>query len=117
MENTIVDRKYDVHNTRNMLIGLVVGGLAGATAMLLLAPQSGRRTRALIQLRSSQLRDQTTGVMKNALAHARSDTREITAGVREKAGQLKHIGQDNLVRQLDHVSVALDAGKAAIKAA
>ena len=45
-----------------MLIGLLVGGLAGAGAMLLLAPQSGEQTRTEIREKSLQLRDQTTAV-------------------------------------------------------
>ncbi len=40
------------------LIGFVVGGLAGAMAALLLAPQSGEETRALIKDKSIELRDQ-----------------------------------------------------------
>jgi gas vesicle protein len=40
------------------LIGFVVGGLAGAMAALMLAPQSGEETRALIKDKSIELRDQ-----------------------------------------------------------
>ena len=39
------------------LIGFVVGGLAGAVAALLLAPQSGEETRTLIKDKSIELRD------------------------------------------------------------
>ena len=39
------------------LIGFVVGGVAGAVAALLLAPQSGEETRALIKEKSIELRD------------------------------------------------------------
>jgi len=99
------------------LIGLLIGGLAGAATMLLLAPQSGKETRAQIQTKSIELRDRTTGMMKDALAHVRSDTREITSGVRGRAGQLKQLGKDKLVEQMDRVSAALDAGKTAVKAA
>jgi len=41
MENT--------SNAKPVLAGLLIGGLAGAGAMLLLAPQSGKETRAQIQ--------------------------------------------------------------------
>ncbi|MGD0574007.1 MAG: YtxH domain-containing protein [Anaerolineales bacterium] len=99
------------------MIGLLIGGLAGAGAMLLLAPQSGKQTRAQVQLKSTQWRNRTSDVVKNGLAQVRFDTHEITSGVREKAGQLKQQGQDKLVKQLDRVSTALDAGKATVKAA
>ena len=39
-----------------MLAGLLIGGLAGAIAMLLLAPQSGKRTRAKLRRQSYALR-------------------------------------------------------------
>jgi gas vesicle protein len=39
------------------LIGFVVGGVAGAVAALLLAPQSGEETRAFIKDKSIELRD------------------------------------------------------------
>jgi len=39
------------------LIGFVVGGVAGAVTALLLAPQSGEETRALIKDKSIELRD------------------------------------------------------------
>jgi gas vesicle protein len=116
MENNINEHTY-LNNTKNVLIGLVIGGLVGAAAMLLFAPQSGKRTRAQIQLKSTQLRDQTTDGVKHVLAQVRFGTQEITTGVREKAGHLKHLSRENLVHQLDRVSAALDAGKTAVEAA
>jgi len=41
------------------LIGFVVGGVAGAVTALLLAPQSGEETRAMIKDRAIELRDKT----------------------------------------------------------
>ncbi len=85
--------------------------------MLLFARQSGKETRAQIQLRSTQWRDRATDFADDALAQVGFDTHKITAGVREKAGQLKQHGREKLVTQLDRVSTALDAGKTAVKAA
>ena len=42
------------------LIGFVVGGVAGAVAALLLAPQSGEETRGLIRDKSIELRDKAS---------------------------------------------------------
>jgi gas vesicle protein len=39
------------------LIGFIVGGVAGAVAALLLAPQSGEETRTYIKDKSIELRD------------------------------------------------------------
>lgn len=104
-------------STRSILIGLLIGGLTGAAAMLLFAPQSGQKTRGQIREKGIQLRDQTTAGVKHVLEQARIETDGMAAGVREKAGELKHLGQDKLVHQMDRVSAALDAGKKAVKAA
>jgi gas vesicle protein len=117
MENNIEEYAYDTNNTKSVLIGLLIGGLVGAAAMLLFAPQSGKRTRAQIQQRSIQLRDRTTNNIIKAVAQVRSETNRITAEVQEKAEELKQLGQDKLVKQLDRVSAALDAGKTAVEAA
>jgi gas vesicle protein len=116
MENNIEEYAYN-NNTRNVLLGLLIGGLVGAAAMLLFAPQSGKRTRAQIEEKSILLRDQTTKNIKKAVKQVRSETNRITAGVQEKAGELKQLGQDKLVEQLDRVSAALDTGKTAVEAA
>ena len=116
MENNI-EELYDHNNPKNVLIGMLIGGLAGAVAMLLIAPQSGKRTRAQIEQKSIQLRDRTTKNVKKAVAQVRSETNRITAEVQEKAGELKQLGQDKLVEQLDRVSAALDTGKTAVETA
>jgi gas vesicle protein len=117
MENDTEENVYNKFGPLTVLIGALVGGLAGATAMWLFAPQSGRRTRAQIQNKTIQLRDRTTTNIKKAVAQVRSETGKLTAGVSEKAGELKQLGQDKLVQQMDRVSAALDAGKTAVETA
>ncbi len=104
-----------MNKTVSVLAGMLIGGLAGAGAMLLLAPQSGEKTRALIQLKSVELRDRTTDVVDQALAQARTDSQEIASEVRERAGQLKQFGQDKLVAGMDRASSVLEAGKVAVR--
>jgi gas vesicle protein len=116
MENNIEELSYG-NNARNVLIGLLVGGLAGAVTMLLFAPQSGKRTRAQIQEEGILLADRTTKNVKKAVEQVRSETNRITAEVQEKAGELKQLGQEKLVEQLDRMSSALDTGKKAVEAA
>jgi gas vesicle protein len=117
MENEVEGYGNVMNDVKNVLIGLLIGGLAGATTMLLLAPQSGKRTRAQIQQKTIQLRDRTTKSVKKAVAQVRTETNKITTDVREKADELKQLGQDKLVKQLDRVSAALDSGKTAVEAA
>lgn len=42
------------------LVGFIVGGLTGAVAALLLAPQSGEETRTVIKERAIELRDKAS---------------------------------------------------------
>ena len=117
MENNIEEQVHGTHGMRNVLFSLLFGGLVGAVTMLLLAPQSGKRTRAEIQLKTTQLRNRTTKNVKKAIAQVRSETKRITNEVQEKAGELKQLGQDKLVEQMDRMSDVLDAGKTAVEAA
>ena len=95
------------------LVGLLVGGLTGAVAMLLLAPQSGKETRDQIRQQGIELRDQTVKTVEGAVAQARGKARQITDDVREQAGELQQRGQDVFDEQRGHLSEALkDAGKA-----
>ena len=52
------------------VIGLVIGGLAGAVAALLFAPQSGEQTRAQIKEKSIELRDRAQQSSQEAMARA-----------------------------------------------
>ena len=75
--------------------------------MLLLAPQSGKKTHTKNQQEGILLLDPTAGFGKKPFAQVHSETREIAIGVREKSGQLNQFGQNKLVKQLDRVSVAV----------
>jgi len=97
----------------SFLVGLLLGGVTGAMAMLLLAPQSGKETRGQIRQQGIELRDQTVKSVEGAMAQARSKARQITDDVREQAGELQQRGQVILDARRVHLSEALkDAGKA-----
>ena len=114
MINENQEIKY--HNSIfGVLAGMLVGGLAGAVTMLLLAPQSGKDTRIQIQKKSIELRDRTGGMVEDAMAQVRFNADKITMGGREKIKELKHQGQELVVEQLEHVSEAAQAGKKAIQ--
>ncbi len=98
-------------NTLSMLTGLVVGGLVGAGTMLLLAPQPGEKTRAELKEGVSELRQRTAETVNDTLAQVKTRANQVKSEVQIKAQDLQHQGQDLLVRQLDHVSQAAEAGK------
>ena len=109
--------RYHNTNILSVLAGLLVGSLAGALTMLLLAPQSGKDTRTLIKDKSIELRDRTTEMVEDAMEQVRSSRDKLTASGREKAKELLHQGQALVVEQLENVSDAAQAGKKAIQQA
>ncbi|HSB00406.1 MAG TPA: YtxH domain-containing protein [Anaerolineales bacterium] len=115
MVNENLGSEYHYNNILGVFLGLLIGGLAGAAAMFLLAPQSGKDTRKQIQKTGIQLRDRATGMMEDAMGQVRSNVSTITAGGRKKVKQLKQQGQKLAVEQLDRVSAAAKAGRTAVK--
>jgi gas vesicle protein len=83
--------------------------------MLLLAPQSGKKTRAQIQRKSIELGNQAAETVEDAVAQSRVKARQITADVREKAKEIQQSGQDMLAEQKARLSAAVAAGKTAIQ--
>lgn len=100
--------RYSTNNTAGVLVGMLIGGLAGAVTMLLLAPQSGKDTRKQLQEKSIELRDRTTEIVEDAVAQVRTKANTLTAGLKDR-------GQEIAVEQLDHLSEAAQAGKKAIQ--
>ena len=107
------------HNTSilSILAGVLVGSLAGALTMLLLAPQSGQDTRNQIKEKSIELRDRTTDIVEDAMEQVRLNRDKLTMGGRQKAKELLHQGKELVAEQLENVSEAARAGKKAIQQA
>ena len=98
----------------SFLAGMLLGGLAGAGAMLLLAPQSGKRTRTQIQQRSTELKDQATEAVDDAMVQTRNGVRRIRTGTRRNIGRLQHRAKLVLEQQTARVADVIEAGKHAI---
>lgn len=107
--------KYPTNNVWGVLVGTLIGGLAGAVTMLLLAPQSGKDTRMQLREKGIELRERTTEMVEDTMAQVRSNANKIADGGREKIKELKQHGQELAVEQLDHVSEAAQAGKKVIQ--
>jgi gas vesicle protein len=103
------------NNVLGVLTGMLIGGLAGAVTMLLLAPQSGEKTRVLIQNKGIELRDYATEMLDDTLAQVRKDSKEFAKVGSQKAKELMQQGQELVAEQLEHVSEAAKAGQKAIQ--
>ena len=97
--------------TRHVLTGIVVGGLIGATAMMLLSPRSGEEMRAEIKDKAIDLRDRTAEGVKEKVSQVVSKAEHLKGGLKGRSNDLKHRGQDVLIEQLDRVSEAVEAAK------
>lgn len=78
MINENQEYKSPNHHFMKFLVGMLMGGLAGAVIMLLLAPQSGKKTRKQIQVKGIKLRDWTNEIVEVTMAQVSSSEGEIT---------------------------------------
>jgi len=114
MENQTQERGCHVSNALGFLAGLLMGGVVGAGAMLLLAPNSGKETRDAIRQEGVELRDRTAKTVEGAMEQARGTAGRIKADVHKQAKELQQRGQDMLDEQKEVVSTAVEAEKTAL---
>lgn len=101
------------------LVGFIVGGLAGAVTALLVAPQSGEETRAIIKERSIELRDKAALEAEEAWKRAESIAIDARNRADELAKQVMAQGEEltNKARErgLEIVESAADSVKETAK--
>ena len=85
--------------------GILVGGLAGAATALLMAPQSGEETRAIIQEKSIELKDMAAATAEDAIARAE----EAAAEARAYADDLKVKAEEAIANIQKAEGEAVDA--------
>jgi gas vesicle protein len=69
----------------SFLLGFIIGGLTGAVVSLLLAPQSGEETRAIIREKAIELKDKASETVEEAYARAEAAAVEAKARAEELA--------------------------------
>ena len=82
--------KNPPNNSLGILVGMVIGTLAGAGAMLLLAKRSGKETRTQIEKKAWELRGRTTEMVEDTMVQVRLNPDKITMGA-ENYEQLEHV--------------------------
>ncbi len=71
-----MDNQY----TKNVLFGLMIGGMAGAATIVLFAVQSAKLARAKIRRQGTQWIDRAAGITKYSPAQGQDAVRGRTAG-------------------------------------
>jgi gas vesicle protein len=97
--------------------GFVIGGLVGAAAALVLAPQSGEETRAQIRQKGIELRDQTVETaeearkrLDEAATQARTQAEKLAQEARARAEELQQRGKLVLEEQRSRLGAAIEGG-------
>ena len=80
MNNAVHTNDTDKRSSVNLLTGLLFGALAGFGAMMLLTPQSGKKTRIQIGEKSIELQDRATDTYDDLVVLSRFDNRKILTG-------------------------------------
>jgi len=114
MDDQTQGHGYYVGKAIGFFAGLLVGGVVGAGAMLLLAPNSGEDTRDRIRQEGLELRNRAAETVEDAVAQARGKTGQIATDVHKQAKELQQRGQDMLDEQKDVVSAVVEAEKTAL---
>jgi len=71
-------------NSKDFLIGALVGGIIGAAAALFLAPKSGAELRGAVSIQATQIKDKTVDLSSTA----KEKTSQLSTQLKEKSGPL-----------------------------
>jgi gas vesicle protein len=99
------------------LVGFIVGGLTGAVAALLFAPQSGEETRAVIKERSIELRDKATADAEEAWKHAEAAAIEARQRAEEFSRQALAQGEEITLKARKRGEDLVETTKESVKKA
>lgn len=109
---------YDTANpllfVAGMLLGSLLGGLIGALVMLLLAPQSGVKTRRQIRRKSRDLRAKTADTIEDSVGEVRAKARQVVTDIHDGAEALQQHGEDLVDGQKERWTPVVKASKKAI---
>ncbi len=111
------ENENETSNPGGFLAGVLLGGLAGAGAMLLLAPQSGKKTRTKIKRKGRKLGKQTAETIDASVDQVRAKANEVTTNIHEQAENLQQRGQDVVDEQKKRWAPVVKAGKKAVSEA
>jgi gas vesicle protein len=96
------------------LVGFFIGGISGAIAALLLAPQSGEDTRTMIKDKAIELRDDASTTIEDTLEKAEKAANEgikraeaLLNDARKRANEIAEKGQVVLEDSKDKVAKAV----------
>ncbi len=106
-----MENNDDYREALSFLTGLTVGALIGTAAALLLAPQSGRRTRRQIARTAGSWGDSAS----DTLEEAREDARDLADRASRETRRLARRARRGVDRTGERVSEAVEKGRDRIR--
>jgi gas vesicle protein len=97
-----------------LFTGLLLGSLIGAGVMLLMAPQSGKKTRRQLRRKGRDLREQTTDAVDDTVAQVRAKAHQVTTSIHEQSEALQQRGHDVIDEGKERFAAVVEAGKTAV---
>lgn len=106
--------RQDIRDSVTFVVGLSIGALIGTAAALLMAPQSGKRTRRELGRRAGQWSDSATehlGGARERLSDAREEASRLADRTRKSTSQLARGARRRVDETTDRLSDVVESGR------
>lgn len=123
MNNKMHENKQDATQISGFLAGflflsgLLLGSVAGAGVMLLIAPQSGKKTRKQLQRKGQKVRKQTAKTIKHKVEQVQDKASQVSTSIHEQVEDIQERAQDAIDDQKERWEPVVEAGKTAVNKA
>lgn len=99
--------RQDIHDSVTFIAGLTIGALIGSASALLLAPQSGKRTRRDLARRAERLGDSAS----ERLSEAREEAGRLAERTRRESRRLARDARRRVDETSERLSEAVEHGR------
>jgi gas vesicle protein len=96
------------------VIGLTLGSLISAVVMLLVAPQSGKKTRRQIRRKGKALRHQASDAVDDTVAQVRAKAQQVSGAIHDQTEALQQRGQEVVDQQKERWAPVVKATEKAV---